>query len=132
VEICPNCGRTISSVKQWHYCARVELHTLFQNKKPLVNHLFDQLLSHLIDWPDMAYSATKNCIVFVHKKTFLVVKPLKTALDIKFHLPYFSEEFPIYKTAQRGSKFESSIRLHDFNDLDQEVIRLIRFSYDMS
>jgi hypothetical protein len=61
-----------------------------------------------------------------------VVKPTKTALDIKFHLPYFSEEFPIYKSAQRGSKFESSIRLHDFDDLHKEVIQLIKFSYEMS
>jgi hypothetical protein len=131
METCLSCGRTIRSVKQWHYCARVELDSLFHNKEQIVNHLFDKLLAQLIDWPDVAYSATKNCIVFVHKKTFLVVKPMKTALDIRFHLPYFSEEFPIYKSAQRGSKFESSIRLHDFDDLDQEVIQLIKFSYDM-
>lgn len=131
METCPNCGRTIRSVKQWHYCAKVELNSLFQNKAEIVNHLFDKLLAQLIDWPNIAYSATKNCVVFVHKKTFLVVKPMKTALDIKFHLPYFSEEFPIYKSVQHGSKFETSIRLHDFEDLDQEVIQLIKFSYDM-
>lgn len=132
METCPNCRRTIKSIKQWHYCAKIDIDSLFERKEKQVSFLFDKLLAELIDWQDLAYSATKNCIVFVHHKTFLVVKPMKTALDLKFYLPYYSEEFPIYKSVAWSGKFETSIRLHDFDDLDQEVIRLIRFSYEMS
>ena len=116
MEICPKCGRTIRSVNQWHYCSKVDLESLFERKEKLVNFLFEKLLSEIIDWENMAYSATKNCIVFIHNKTFLVVKPMKSTLDLKFYLPYFSEEFPVYKSVPRSGKFETNIRLNDFDD----------------
>ena len=122
MEICPICERKIRSVKQWHFCAKVNLEDLFIGKEKQVLFMFDKLLAELIDWPNLSYSGTKNCIVFVKQKTFLVVKPMKKELDLKFYLPYYSEEFPIYKSNLWSGKYETHIRLSDLDDLDNNVI----------
>jgi Domain of unknown function (DUF5655) len=47
--------------------------------------VFDKLLSEIIDWENVAFNSTQNCIVFVHRQTFLVIRPMKKASDLKFY-----------------------------------------------
>jgi Domain of unknown function (DUF5655) len=131
MEICPKCGRHVRSAKGWHYCEKVALEQLFEGKKPYVSDLFDALLLEVIDWENVSFSATKNCIVFTHKKTFLVVKPMQKALNIKFYLPHFSEMPPIYKCTEWSGKYETQVRLTDLEDLTATVINFLRVSYNL-
>ena len=128
---CPKCERKIKSENQWHYCAKVNIDSLFEGKQDHLIPIFNTLLSTISDWPEISVSATKNCIVFVRKQTFLVVRPMKKELDLKFYLPYYSEEFPIYKSLEYSGKFETHIRISDVRDLDMSVFRMIRGSYDI-
>jgi hypothetical protein len=80
------------------------------------------LLLEVIDWENVAFSATKNCIVFTHKKTFLVVKPMQKALNIKFYLPHFSETPPISKCQEWSGKYATEVRLTDLDDLTTAVL----------
>jgi predicted transport protein len=131
MEICPKCGRNVRSSKGWHYCARVELDDLFEGKQQAVSDIFDALLVTVMDWENVAFSATKNCIVFTHKKTFLVVKPMQKALNIKFYLPHFSEITPIFKCVEWSGKYESQVRLSELEELTTAVYDLIRTSYKL-
>ena len=92
---------------------------------------FDKLLSEVTSWPSVSASATKNCIVFIAAKTFLVVRVMKQELDLKFVLPDETDEFPIYKRQAYGKKLEHYIRLRDEEDLDGDVFRLIQKAYEM-
>jgi hypothetical protein len=131
MEICPRCGRHVRTAKGWHYCEKVSLEQLFEGKQPQVSDLFDALLLEVMDWENISFSATKNCIVFTHKKAFLVVKPMKKDLDIKFYLPEFLDVSPIYKCAAWSGKFETHVRLSTFDDLTPAVINFLRISYNL-
>lgn len=104
---------------------------LLKGKPPQLIAAFDRLLAEVGSWEGVSASATKSCIVFITAKTFLVVKVMKNELDLKFVLPEESDEFPIYKKQAYGKKLEHYIRLHDEDDLDSDVFKLVRRSYEM-
>ncbi|HTH82168.1 MAG TPA: DUF5655 domain-containing protein, partial [Mucilaginibacter sp.] len=83
--VCPKCERELKNETQTHYCAKVNLDSLFEGKSAELILTFDKLLLLIADWDDVAISTTPNCVVFVHRQTFLVIKPMKSALDIKFY-----------------------------------------------
>lgn len=84
--VCPKCQRLLPRPKAWHYCAQIDIDSLFEGKSEALVYLFDKILADVFDWQGVAVSATKNCIVFVRHKTFLVIRPMKTQLDVKFYL----------------------------------------------
>lgn len=128
--ICPKCDRPIATAKSWHYCARVDMDTLFERKADAVLQLFDSLLLVVSGWPDVQFSATKNCIVFVARTTFLIVKPMKTALDMHFSLPQPEEDEVVYKCVAYTGRYVHYIRLHAQDELTPAVFRLIRKAYE--
>lgn len=129
---CPRCNRPLPRPNAWHYCAEVSLDSLFEGKSPEVAYAFDALLSAVADWEGIGVSATKNCVVFVRNITFLVAKPMKTQLDIKFFLPEASHDAPIHKCKPWNSKFETHVRVKKTEEVTGAVIDLIRRSYGMS
>lgn len=132
MEICPQCNRPLPRANAWHYCAEVDMDDLFANKKQELILLFDKLLEVVVSWPDVLVSATKNCIVFVRNKTFLVVKPMKTQLDLKFYLEEFTANFPVSKCVLWNNKYETHIRLKTVEELDSLVFKYLKQSYHIS
>jgi hypothetical protein len=129
---CPKCERELRNPNQWHYCLKVNIGDLFKNKEEELEFIFDRLLAELIDWDNVAVSATKNCIVFVHNITFLVIKPMKKQLDIKFYSMKELNEFPIIKSTLWSSKFENHIRISNLDELTPNIYSLIKQSYEIS
>lgn len=129
--ICPECHRPLTKPNSWHYCRQVAIEDLFINKPAGLITVFDKLLAEVSSWAGVSASATKNCIVFITAKTFLVVKVMKTELDLKFMLPQETDEFPIYKTQAYGKRIDHYIRLRDEEDLDGDVFRFIHQSYEL-
>ena len=129
--ICPVCERPLTREKSWHYCKKIDIESLFEAKPIGLSVLFDKLFAEVGSWDGVSASATKNCIVFIAKKTFLVVRVMKQELDLKFVLPDECDNFPIYKQAAYGNKLEHYIRLGDAADLDTDVFRLLHQSYEL-
>lgn len=129
--ICPKCSRPLTKENSWHYCRQIPIDSLFTGKPKEVVAVFDKLLAEVSSWEGVSASATKTCVVFIAAKTFLVVKVMKSELDLKFVLPADSDDFPIYKRAAYGKKSEHYIRLRDVDDLDGDVFRLLHQSYQM-
>jgi hypothetical protein len=127
---CPKCGRRLRSPKAWHYCARIDIDTLFERKDPVVQTLYAQLLAEVSTWGDIEASGTKNCIVFTGRHTFLVAKPMKKALDLHFNLPDAHDAFPVYKCTPYKGYYVHYIRLHDAEDLDGDALGLMRLAYN--
>ena len=128
---CPKCERELKNPNQWHNCVRVGIDSLFEGKAAELVFVFDKLLSEIVEWENVAVSATQNCIVFVHHQTFLVIRPMKTALDLKFYSATQQDEEPIFKSIFYSGKFENHIRVSKLEDLTQGIYNYIKKSYKL-
>jgi hypothetical protein len=130
--ICPSCQRVLRNVNAWHYCKQVAIDDLFLNKPDEVLLAFDRLLEAVAAWDDVEVSATKNCIVFVRNKTFLVAKPMTKCLEIKFYSNEVIEDEDLHKCQPWNSKFEGIIRVQTEHELKSTFFNYIKSSYLMS
>lgn len=128
--ICPKCNRTVRSINSFHYCKQVALDDLFINKPDEVLLVFDRLLEQVSALEDVEISGTKNCVVFVRNKTFLVIKPMTKCLEIKFYSEKFIfDDEDIYKCELCGSRYEVVIRIKNENELKQKHFEYFKNSY---
>jgi Domain of unknown function (DUF5655) len=130
--VCEKCKRVLQNVNAYHYCKEVAIDDLFINKPDNVVLIFDRLLQAVAEWNDVAISATKNCVVFVRKKTFLVAKPMRTCLEVKFYSNNVIEDELLYKCQLWNSKYEGILRLQDEAELSVKFLNYIKESYDIS
>jgi hypothetical protein len=128
---CPKCERIIKNPNQWHNCIKQDIDTLFENKAKELMFVFDKLLSNIVDWDNVNVSETKNCIVFVNSQTFLIVRPMKKELDLKFYSDKPNDAFPIYKTAEYSGRYVNHIRVSTLNEIDHQVMSYIKLSYNL-
>ena len=126
---CPKCERELKNENQRHYCAKVSLDSLFKGRPAELTLVFDKLLAEVAEWDNIVISTTPNCIVFVHNKTFLVIRPMKAALDVKFYSAEKLEGKPIVKSTLSNGKFEDHIRLSATDELTPLVFAYINQSY---
>jgi hypothetical protein len=127
--ICPKCERELPKPEQKHYCARVSLDSLFLGRSPELVLVFDKLLAEVADWDGVLVGTTPNCIVFTRRLTFLVIRPLKKELDLKFYSSVAHPEKPILKSVASGNKFENHIRIAMLDDLRPALFNYLRESY---
>lgn len=128
---CPKCDRELPKPEQRHYCARINLNSLFVGRAPELVLVFDKLLAEVADWEDVLVGTTPNCIVFTRRLTFLVIRPMKKEMDIKFYSKVHHPEKPVIKSTAIGNKFENHIRISLLDDLRPGMFAYIRESYDM-
>ena len=128
---CPKCERELKNPNQWHNCVKVSIDSLFEGKAEELTFVFDKLLSEIIDWDNVVVSATKNCIVFVHNQTFLIVRPMKKELDLKFYTEQEQEEEPIIKSIFYSGKYENHIRVSNLEQLTPIIYNYIKQSYQL-
>lgn len=128
---CPKCDRELVSESQMHYCARISLDDLLKGKPDELILLFDKLLAEVADWPGVLVGTTPNCITFVHRQTFFVIRPMQKVLDLKFYSTQRLEEPPIFKSTVWAGRFENHIRLNNVNELRPQLFSWIRESYEL-
>jgi hypothetical protein len=129
--ICPKCERELPKPEQRHYCARVSLDSLFLGRPPELVLMFDKLLAEVADWEGVLVGITPNCIVFTRRLTFLVIRPMKKELDLKFYSSVAHPEKPILKSIASGNKFENHIRIALLDDLRPALFKYLRESYQL-
>jgi hypothetical protein len=132
ITVCPKCNRQLRNINAWHYCAEVSMDDLFADKPDEVVLIFDELLQKISAWDNVAVSATKNCVVFVKNKTFLVLKPMTKCLEVKFYATDPIEDEDLYKCNLWNKKYEGVIRLQNIQQLNSKIFNYIRESYQIS
>jgi len=128
---CPKCDRELPQPEQRHYCARVSLDSLFDGRPPELVLVFDKILAEVADWDGVLVGTTPNCIVFTHRLTFLIIRPMKKELDIKFYSKAAHPEKTVLKSVAIGKKFENHIRIAELDDLRPALFVYLRESYDL-
>lgn len=128
---CPKCERELPWTDFRHYCQWVDLNTLFEGRSEELILVFDKILAEVADWSKVLISTTPNCIVFYRRTGFLVIRPMKKWLDIKFYSKTAHKEKPVIKSVASGKKFENHIRLTNLDELKPGVFVYLRESYDL-
>lgn len=128
---CPKCDREFPKPEQRHYCARVSLDSLFAGRPEELILVFDKILAEVADWDGVLVGATPNCIVFTHRLTFLVIRPMKKELDIKFYTKAAHPQKPVRTSIAAGNKFENHIRISLLDELHSSIFTLLRESYEL-
>lgn len=129
---CPKCNRSIPRLNSYHYCKQVDIDELFSRKSDEVVLVFDRLLECLSSYQNVEISATKNCVVFVRNKTFVVAKPMTKCLEIKFYSNAPIDDEELYKCHLWGSKYESIIRIEMESQLKEKHLQYFKNSYLIS
>lgn len=127
--ICPKCERELINEKQRHYCAKTGLDTLFAGRPPELVLVFDKILAEVADWDDVLISTSPNCIVFVHKQTFLVIRPMQKQLDLKFYSATRLEGPMKVKSVAHAGRYVNNVRVALLTDLSPLLFKLIKNSY---
>jgi len=129
--VCPKCERELVKENQTHYCARVSIDSLFKGKPDELVLVFDKLLAGVADWKDVIVSTTPHCIVFVHRKTFLVIRPMQKVLDVKFYSLTAQTGHPDINSALYSGKYANNIRMETVDEVTQQVFGMIYQSYKL-
>ena len=130
--ICPHCERKLHNINAWHYCKKIEIDELFMDKSDEVLLAFDTILQKVASWENVEISATKNCIVFVKNKTFLVLKPMKKCLEAKFYSNNMFDDEALHKCSIWNSKYEGIMRFENERQLSQKFFHYVKNSYQIS
>jgi hypothetical protein len=109
----------------------VDLDSLFEGKSTELVLAFDKLLLSVADWEDVAISNTPNCVVFVHRQTFLVIRPMKAALDVKFYSEVPPVGLTLHKSYIYSGRYANHFRIAKLEDLMPAMIGYIRESYQL-
>jgi hypothetical protein len=127
--ICPKCERELKTPKHPHYCAKVSVDSLFMGKDIELSLVFDKILAEVADWEDVLVSTTPHCIVFVHRRTFLVIRPMKKFLDVKFYSETMLHGNLIVKSTGSEGKFENHVRVATADDLKPALFGYLQQSW---
>jgi hypothetical protein len=126
---CPKCDRELLRENYPHYCIKVSLDTLFEGTDAELILVFDKILAEVADWNGVIISTSKNCIVFVHRQTFLVIRPMKKMLDVKFYSAELLHDGLFSKSVFYSGKYEHHVRLSKTEQLTPALFNYMLQSY---
>ncbi|MFK7785911.1 MAG: DUF5655 domain-containing protein [Crocinitomicaceae bacterium] len=114
-----------------HYCQKVEIDDLFLDKTDETVLAFDNIYQQYLDMKDVDISATKNCVVFLRNKTFLVIKPMKKWLEVKFFSDELIDDDSLHKFGKQGKNYFGILRFENEHEINQRYLEYFRYSYEI-
>ena len=129
---CPICERMFKSNNQSHMCTTKTIDDLFEGRSDELLLAFDKLLISVIDWEPCTVGPSTNTIVFTKQKAWLIVRPLRKELDIKFYHPTRIKHRYIFKTQDYGRSIAHHIRVSTPEEIDEELLSLLYKGYHAS
>jgi hypothetical protein len=127
---CPDCDRDLLRENQWHICVKADLDSLFKGKPKELEFMFDKILAEVVEWNGVIVSNTRKCIMFVHRQTFLVIRPMSRFLDIQFYSKDEQLCPPFSKSKKVSKKFENHFRISRLEEVSPLLLKFIKNSYD--
>ncbi|MEM6261040.1 MAG: DUF5655 domain-containing protein [Bacteroidota bacterium] len=129
---CPVCKRNFKQTNQFHMCTTKDIGELFLGKPDELVLAYDDLVQGMAGWEPNSIGASIHSIVMTSKKAWLIIKPMKSQLDVKFYTddPPISKR--IKKTTSYRNKFACHIRIAHPDEIDEEVFFLLRKGFEHS
>ncbi len=129
---CPKCNRNFKSANQWHSCSTKEIGELFIDCSDEQVLIFDKVLQFAEGLPFNSVGAAKHSVVFTSQKAWLIFKPMKTEVDLKFYCKEVIPSSRIKKVTNYSNKFAHHIRIKAEEEVDTEILELLKMGYDYS
>lgn len=129
---CTKCKRIFEKTNQSHICVVKDVGELFIDKPDEMVLAWDAITQQVMTWQPNVYSASTKSIVYTSKKAWLIIKPMKYELDVKFyhHDKLISER--IKKHQKYPNKYAHHLRIANEYQVDQEFIELLKKGYKFS
>ena len=127
---CPVCERKFKSNNQHHICTTKDIGELFLDKSDELVLAFDRIMTVVMDWQPSFMGPSVNTIVFTNNKAWLIIKPMKKELDIKFYHHERLESSWIKKCSKNTWRYAYHLRVSNEEEMDKEFFELLRMGYD--
>ncbi|MEL6863752.1 MAG: DUF5655 domain-containing protein [Bacteroidota bacterium] len=127
---CPVCNRQFQKNKQSHMCVVKDPGELFEGRPDYMVMAFGHLMDVVMGWQPGTMGASVHTIIFTNKKAWLIVKPMKKELDIKFYHKEELEHELFKKVTHYNNKYAYHIRVKWEEELTEELFELLRMGYD--
>lgn len=129
---CPECNRNFKTTNQFHMCVKKDIGELFLDKPDDLVLAYDAILQATESWTPNTYGASVHSIIFTSKKAWMIIKPMKKELDVKFYYHEPIESDLIKKRSRMGKKYGHHIRISDEWQVNPPMIDLLKMGYDFS
>lgn len=129
---CPKCNRQFKIRNQSHTCVKKDIGELFLDKPDELVLAYDTLYQMVIPWLPNSVGATTKAIVFTSKKAWLIVKPMKQELDLKFYYHEPIQSDLIKRRGMMGRKHAHHIRVNHEDQVNGELLQLLKIGHDFS
>ena len=130
---CPKCERQFKTTNQSHTCSKVSIDALFEGRPDELVLAFDRLLALVVDWEPISIGTAKHTIVLTNRKAWLIVKPMRQELDLKFYYPEALESELFRRVARAyNHKFAHHLRIRHPEEINEEMLALLRKGYDFA
>jgi hypothetical protein len=131
---CPKCNRNFKTTNQSHSCNQRTLEDIFENRPDHLLLAFDTIMQTVMEWKPNSLGIAVHSAVFTNKKAWLIVKPLKKVLDVKFYYNSPIESDSFHKIQEYNGKFSHHYRIAHEEQLDQSFFEQLRrgFEYGMA
>ncbi|MGD1843801.1 MAG: DUF5655 domain-containing protein [Salibacteraceae bacterium] len=126
---CPACERQFKTNNQSHTCTTKTLDDLFHDKPDHLVLAFDRVLNAVVHWEPNSVGVARHSVVFTNRKAWLIVKPMKKELDLKFYHHQPLEGDALRKVSFSMGKYVHHIRINDEHQVGPEVLELLRQGY---
>ena len=93
---------------------------------------YDDLVQAVNHWQPNSIGASTNAIVFASEKAWLIVKPMKKELDVKFYNDEPLESGRLKSVYKVSNKYAHHFRLRGPGELSSELLRLLKVGHTYS
>lgn len=129
---CPRCRRPFERPNQSHFCVVKDVGELLLNSPDEHVLAWDKLNEAVLRWEPNHCGASVKSIVYTSKRVWMVIKPMKQWLDVKFYHSERLEHDRIKRHSGYRSKTGHHLRIRSEADVDEEVLAWLRASWDDS
>jgi len=113
-------------------CVKKDIGELFIDKPDDLVLTYDAILQATESWSPNTQGASVHSIIFTSQKAWLIIKPMKKELDVKFYYHERIESDLVKKISKMGKKYGHHLRLSNEWEVSQPVIELLRMGFDFS
>lgn len=129
---CPKCHRRFKSTNQSHMCTTKDVGEIFMKSTDELVLAFDRIMTEVLQWEPCYMGASTKSVVFTNAKAWLIIKPMKKELDVKFYHSDKIESDLVKKHTDYRNKFAHHIRVASEEEITQKHFELLRMGYDFA
>lgn len=129
---CDKCQRVFQKDNQSHICVVRDVGELFVGKSDDMVLAWDAVTQAVMLWQPNVYAPVTKSIVYTSRKAWLIVKPMKSKLELKFYYPEPIEHERIKRCRPQMKKYACFIHLQQPEEVDDELLELLRMGYAYS